>query len=39
MFGDLKSGSWWSYEVPHILGAQFHLLNLKFKTPTKKLAL
>jgi hypothetical protein len=36
MFGDLKSEPRWNYEVPHALGGQFHLQNLKFKTPTKK---
>jgi hypothetical protein len=32
----LKSGPRWNYEVLHALGDQFHLQNLKFKTPTKQ---
>jgi hypothetical protein len=36
MFGDLKLGPRWNYEVPHAFRVQFYLQNLKFKTPTKK---
>jgi hypothetical protein len=39
MFGDLKSGPRWNSELPHVLGVQFHLQNLKFKIPTNFLAL
>jgi hypothetical protein len=35
----LKLGPRWNYEVPHAFGVQFHLQNLKFKTPKKNLAL
>jgi hypothetical protein len=34
MFGDLKSGPQWIYEVLRTLGVEFHLQSLKFKTPT-----
>jgi hypothetical protein len=36
MLSDLKLGPQWNYEVPHDFGVQFHLQNLKFKTPKKK---
>jgi hypothetical protein len=36
MFGDLKLGPWWNYEVPRALGVQYHLQNLEFKTPIQK---
>jgi hypothetical protein len=35
----LNSRPKWNYEVPHELGGQIHLQSLKFKTPTKQLAL
>jgi hypothetical protein len=36
MFGDLKSRPWCNSKVPHTLGAQFSLLNLKFRTRIKR---
>jgi hypothetical protein len=36
MFGDLKFGSQWNYEVPHALGGPIPPSSLRFRTPTKK---